>query len=173
MSQSVSIGDGAPNFDLSSTESVVLMLRDELGRTALVLYFFADGQRERVRRDLEALNARSEKLAKMRTRILGISPAKMDDLKTLQGDLQLRFPLLRDDRGISRAYGAVASEEGESSPPLMAVVDQKQRIRWLANPVTSVEGAMPQVEKILKGLPSSTASYPGSVLNRWVDRWVN
>ena len=45
----LSPGDEAPNFDLTSTEDVVLMLRDEVSRTAALLYFFdveAEGSRE-------------------------------------------------------------------------------------------------------------------------------
>ena len=52
MPGTVSIGDTAPNFDLSSTEDALLMLKDEVIRTAVVLYFFADAGSERVRRDL-------------------------------------------------------------------------------------------------------------------------
>jgi len=36
-----------------------------------------------------------------------------------------------------------------------------------------VEDALAQVEKLLKDLPSPTRSYPKSVINRLVDRWVN
>lgn len=53
MARALAIGDVAPNFDLSSTEDVLLMLRDEAPRTAVLLYFFspdAEGQLERCRR---------------------------------------------------------------------------------------------------------------------------
>jgi hypothetical protein len=36
-----------------------------------------------------------------------------------------------------------------------------------------VEDAFSQVEKLLKHLPSPTRSYPKSVINRLIDRWVN
>ncbi len=59
----VSIGDEAPNFDLSSTEDALLMLKDEVIRTAVVVYFFADPASDRVQRDLDALSRRVEALA--------------------------------------------------------------------------------------------------------------
>jgi peroxiredoxin len=87
----ISIGDVAPNFDLSSTEDAVLMLKDEVIRTALVIYFFADPESERVRRDLDALSRWQEPLRKLSAKVLAISPAKLDDLKRLQVSRKLLF----------------------------------------------------------------------------------
>lgn len=172
----ISIGDEAPNFDLTSTEEALLMLRDEVVQRAIVLYFCADVagiESDRVRRDLDALNRSLDSLAELRARVLAVSPAKLEELKKVQAERKLLFPLLHDDRNFSAAYGVAASEEGKPPAPALVVVSRKQRILWLVNPVTSVEDAMPQVLKLLKGLPSPTASYPRSVINRLIDRWVN
>lgn len=166
----LSIGDEAPNFDLSSTESAVLMLRDEVARTSVVLYFFAgfsdEGADDRVQRDLDALHQSLDRLARLSTRVLAVSPAPLDALKKLQAERKLRFPLLHDDRNFSASYG-VASE------PALVVVSLRQRVLWLANPVASVADAMPQVETVLKTQPSPAKSYPKSVINRLIDRIVN
>ena len=169
----VSIGDTAPNFDLSSTEDAVLMLKDEVIRTAVVVYFFADLASERARRDLDALNRGLDALARLKTRVLAVSPAKLDELKKLQAERQLLFPLLHDDRNFAASYGVVPAQEGVPADPALVVVGRRQDIKWLANPVASVEEALPQLEKLLKDLPSPTRSYPKSVINRFVDRWVN
>ncbi|HKI04992.1 MAG TPA: redoxin domain-containing protein [Thermoanaerobaculia bacterium] len=169
----VSIGDVAPNFDLSSTEDALLMLRDEVIRMAVLVYFCADLESERVRRDLDALNRHAAALKKLDTRVLVVSPAKLDDLKKVQVERKLLFPLLHDDRNFSAAYGVAAAEEGKPADPALVLVGRRQQVKWLANPVASAEDALPQVEALLKGLPSPTKSYPKSVINRWVDRWVN
>jgi peroxiredoxin len=169
----VSIGDLAPNFDLSSTEDALLMLKDEVTRMAAVVYFCADLESERVRRDLDALNRHVEALDKLDTRVLVVSPAKLDDLKKLQIERKLLFPLLHDDRNFSASYGVVPTEEGRPADPALVLVGRRQVVKWLANPVASAEDALPQVEALLKGLPTPTGSYPKSVINRWVDRWVN
>ncbi|MFY9820189.1 MAG: redoxin domain-containing protein [Thermoanaerobaculia bacterium] len=169
----ISIGDVAPNFDLSSTEDAVLMLKDEVIRTALVIYFFADPESERVRRDLDALSRWQEPLRKLAAKVLAISPAKLDDLKRLQVSRKLLFPLLHDDRNFAASYGVTSAEEGQPYAPALVVVGRRQDVKWLANPVASAEDAMAQVEKLLKGLPSPTRSYPKSVVNRLIDRWVN
>lgn len=169
----ISIGDVAPNFDLSSTEDAVLMLKDEVIRTALVIYFFADPESERVRRDLDALSRWQEPLRKLSAKVLAISPAKLDDLKRLQVSRKLLFPLLHDDRNFAASYGVTPAEEGHPYSPALVVVGRRQEVKWVANPVASAEDAIAQVEKLLKDLPSPTRSYPKSVVNRLIDRWVN
>lgn len=172
MPRHISIGDEAPNFDLTSTEDVVLMLRDEVPRSAVVLYFFGSAADERVRRDLRALADRSAALARRHAQVLGISPAKLDGLKALQRELGLPFPLLHDDRGFSRAYGLQPAAEGEEVDPRLVVVGRRQQVLWLADP-PAVSAALPEVEKVLRAEPRPTAGYPRSVINRLIDRWVN
>lgn len=166
MSAAIAIGDEAPNFDLTSTEDVVLMLRDEVPRTTVVLYFFADPASPAVRGDLAALSARHAAWRRLSAKALAVSPAPLAALKPVQRELGLSFPLLHDDRGRSAAYGV-------ESAPALAVVSREQRLVWLANPVAAVADVLPEVEKLLRSEPSPTALYPRSVINRWVDRWVN
>jgi peroxiredoxin len=169
----ISIGDEAPNFDLSSTEDALLMLRDEVIRTAVVVYFFSDPASERVLRDLDTLNRSLDTLARGHARVLAVSTTKLDDLKKLQIERKLLFPLLHDDRNFSATYGVAPAEEGKPVDPALVVVSRRQRVLWLANPVASVEGALPQALKALEGLPSGTETYNKRVINRWIDRWVN
>ena len=173
----ISIGDEAPNFDLSSTEECLLMLKDEVVQTAVVVYFFANPSDERVLRDLDALSRRKDSLLKKsRVRILAVSPTPLDDLKKLQRERKLLFPLLHDDRNFSAAYGVTAptpEEPGRPAAPALVVVDRRQRLRFIANPVASVEDSMAQVESAIKDLPSPTKSYPKTVINGFIDRWVN
>ncbi len=173
MAPTLSIGDEAPNFDLTSTEDVVIMLRDEVPRAAVLLYLFGDPSAEDTRRGLEDLAAASRRLAELPLSVLGISPAKLDELKAAQRELRLPFPLLVDDRGFSSDYGVEAAAEGETPAPALVVVDRQQKIMWMANPVGSVADAIGQLERDLKRLPSTTSNYPRKVINRLVDRWVN
>jgi peroxiredoxin len=178
-------GDPAPNFDLSSTEDVLLMLRDEVPRTALVLYFFADPQDERVKQDLAFLAGQFDGLKELTASVLGVSTAKLDPLKAVQRELALPFPLLTDDRGFSKRYGIEAppapapAEEGEEAapagpPPLgLYAVDRRQVVCWGAVPAPPVSEAWGQVRAALKALGSSTSNYPRRITNRLVDLWVN
>ena len=173
MARTVSVGDQAPDFDLTSTEDAVIMLRDEVPRTAVLLYLFDDPAAERTRADLEALAGQAAELARLPVSVLGISPASLDDLKAAQRELSLPFPLLRDDRGFSGSYGVEAAAEGTSAEPALVAVNRQQRVIWVANPVGDVSDALGRLTGELERLPSSTSNYPRSIINRLVDRWVN
>jgi peroxiredoxin len=174
MARALSIGDEAPNFDLTSTEDVVLMLRDECVRTAVILYFFRDTEGERVRDDLLALARRRDDLAATNTRVLGVSPADVEALKALQKELHLPFPLLADDRGFSAGYGVrEPGEDGAQAEPVLAVVDRWQRLVALQPATGGVAAALPAAIVALAALPSPTASLPRKVVNWWIDRWVH
>lgn len=165
-------GDRAPDFDLSSTEDAVLMLRDEVPRSPVLLYFFADPAAERARRDLAAIAARHADFGRLGLKVMGVSPAKLDELKAAQRDLGLPFPLLTDDRGFSRSYGVEAAEEATPEPALV-LVDRNQKVLWIGNPAPELEQAVGAILGRVKSLPRPTANYPRSVINRLVDRWVN
>lgn len=173
MTDRISIGDPAPNFDLSSTEGSLLMLRDEVPRTSVVLYFFSDPGSERTRRDLRALGQGRADLRKVHAKPLGVSRADLEALRKLQTELVLPFPLLHDDRDFSSRYGVAAPSEGQEVAPALYVINRHQVVLWLSNPVAGVAEAMPEVLKSLKDQGSPTGSYPRTVINRLVDRWVN
>jgi peroxiredoxin len=171
MTGKVAVGSEAPNFDLTSTEDVVLMLRDEVTRMAVVLYFFADPEAEKIRSELRVLADRQPALKAQAAAIMGISPAKLPALKQLQQDLELPFPLLTDDRDFSLAYGVGTDSEETEPKPALLLVDRRQRIAWQANPATSVEAVLPDLEETLKSHQSTTSNYPRSVINWWVERF--
>lgn len=173
MTGKVAVGSEAPNFDLTSTEDVVLMLRDEVTRMAVVLYFFADPESDRARSDLRALAARQPAFKGEAATILGISSAKLPALKQLQSDLLLPFPLLTDDRKFSLAYGVGTGTEDSEPEPALMLIDRRQRVAWQANPVIAVDAVLPELEKALAGLGAPTSNYPRSVINRLVARWVS
>jgi len=171
MAPTIAVGDEAPNFDLTSTEDVVLMLCDEVPRTALVLYFFADPADAAARDGLSELARAQPALYELSVAILGISPAKLDELKAVQRELALPFPLLHDDRGFSAHYGVVAAEG--SPPPALVAVNRRQRIVWMANPAGTLGDALGEVSRALRALPSPTANLPRRSTNWLVDWWVN
>ncbi len=168
----IQIGDEAPNFDLSSTEDALIMLSDEVPRTPVLLYFFA-GAAEGVASDLSSLAVFGKRLATSGVKILGIAPLPLEELKALQQRLALPFPLLRDDRDFARHYAVRAPESGGTAPPALVLVDRRQRVAWMSNPLESLAEVEAEVAERVKQLGRSTSNYPQSVINRLVDSWVH
>ena len=172
MADKLSIGAEAPNFDLSSTEDVVLMLCDEIARMAVLVYFFGAPTSDRSRQDLQLLASSQDDLAGNRVVVMGVSRTKLPGLKEIQRELNLRFPLLTDDRDFSSAYGVETPEEGDTEPALF-LIDRDQKVIWKANPVASMETALKEATTALQGQPAPTYHYPSKVVNRVVNWWVN
>ncbi len=166
MTLAAGVGAGAPNFDLASTEGVVIMLRDEVPRSGIVLYLFWGAADEDVERDLLALEAKRESFASSSSRILALSTLKLADLRDLQSRLGLGFPLLYDDREFSKAYGV--EEDGDHRALFLVGFDEI--IRWVTRPVEAVDSVIDDLLAEIGGLPRSTSNYPGAILNGLVNR---
>lgn len=167
MRATLKVGLEAPNFDLASTEDVVLMLRDEVPRTPVLLFFFEDV--DAARSELSSLGKVAGELMRLGVKVMAVSTAKLDELKAVQRELALAFPLLHDDRNLSLAY-RIAPEE-DSAAGTLVLVGKDQKVRWLGRtPIDAdaVRSAVAAAQKI-----SSTVNYPRRVINRLVDLWVN
>jgi peroxiredoxin len=170
---SLEIGQEAPNFDLTSTEDALLMLRDEVARTAVLLYFCPAPDADGVRADLTALAAARDRLAAKRLRILAVSRAPLAALAAAQRELRLPFPLLHDDRDFSTRYGVAPPAEGAPAPRALFLVGRDQRLLWLACPTAGVAADLPRLEAALATPGTPLRAYPRKVLNRFIDRSVN
>jgi peroxiredoxin len=142
------------------------MLRDEVVRSAVIVYCFDDPADEGARTALTALAARHGSIPGP-VEIFAVSPAPMEALKSLQKELGLPFPLLRDDRGLMAAYGVERAEE-EAAEPVLAVVDRQQRLAWYRRPAGAVDVAWPEVVACVERMKPPTSNYPRTVVNRLV-----
>ena len=166
MAREIGVGDKAPNFDLASTEGVVLMLCDEVHRTEVLLYVFQD--LEAATSVLESLARSADELLSRGIKILAVSETGLEDLALRQRELGIPFPLLHDDRGLSRGY--LGADECSS---LAVLVGRDQRIRWIEEVPANLSGELSAQVTAHAESSGSTVNYPRSVINRLVNRWVN
>lgn len=166
MPEPISVGDEAPNFDLSSSEGVMLMLRDEVPRSPVLLFFVPDAAT--AGDDLDLCAGLAARLAKARVKVLVVSESPLAELQEIQRERQLPFPLLHDDRGFSKQYGS-----GDATSRALFLIDREQRVSWLQREPGNLEDALGEALAVADKMPSPTKGYPRSVINRLVDRWVN
>jgi peroxiredoxin len=166
MPERISVGDEAPNFDLSSSEGVMLMLRDEVPRSPVLLFFVPDATT--AGDDLDVCAGLAARLAKARAKLLVVSESALAELQEIQQERRLPFPLLHDDRGFSKQYGS-----GDAATKALFLIDREQRVAWLQRQPENLEEALREALAVADKMPSPTEGYPRSVINRLVDRWVN
>ncbi len=163
------VGDKAPNFDLASAESATIMLKDEISKQPVVLFFFKDSTVSENREMLQALNAAHGEIQSRRGVLFGIAPVKkLPELVELQQELKIVFPLLRDDRDFLSQYGLDSEEEERA----LYLVDEDSTIRVADRISDSVEALLPLLFKELEARPSAASRLPKSTLNRFIYRWV-
>ena len=166
MAIDLTVGDPAPNFDLTSTANAVLMLRDEVPRVQVLLYFF-DGVSEAIG-PLEELARNTAELAARGVKILGVSESSLEELAAVQQRARLPFPLLHDDRELSKLYGA-----GSGEGPVAAFVDHHQCIARIERQPADLGELISSFLAERGKRSDSTVNYPTSVITRLVNRWAS
>ena len=186
----LAVGSDAPDFDLTSTEDVLLMLRDEVPRNPLVLYVFLAVDDDS-RADLEALAGEVPRWAEDGVKVLAMAPVKVAQLKQLQFELGLPFPLLEDDRDFCARYGVEAPastnseadpETSEAAPPepqddyisrRLVLVDRHGKVAWRSDRWNGLGEALVGLNQSKAIKQPALTNYPGQVINKLVNWWVN
>jgi peroxiredoxin len=122
------VGREAPTFTLSAVDGSEIKLNQYRGDWFPVLVFVptrspgASGL-------LEQLSKAAGTLWGLRGQVIGICDAGRDECKTLAAAVPgLAFPLLPDDGGVARQYGAL--REDGTSRPMAFIIDRAGKIVW-------------------------------------------
>jgi peroxiredoxin len=142
------------------------MLRDEVPRTQVLLYFFDEVAGARA--GLETLAQRAFEMAVKGIKVMAISEAPLEELTQVQQRLSLPFPLLHDDRGFSTMYGA-----GTGNPAALVLVGRDRRVVWVGRGQVDFAASVVSLITDHSRVRDATSNYPRRVINRLVDRWVN
>ncbi len=104
---SLSVGDAAPAFTLSSTGGTTVSLADFKGRP-VVLVFYPGDDTPVCTKQLNSYNDELAEFEKLDAQVLGISAQGVDSHEKFSGKHGFRFPLLADtDKAVAGAYGTL------------------------------------------------------------------
>ena len=104
---SLSVGDAAPAFTLSSTGGTSVSLADFKGRP-VVLVFYPGDDSSVCTKQLNSYNDELAEFEKLDAQVLGISAQGVDSHEKFSGKHGFRFPLLADtDKAVAGAYGTL------------------------------------------------------------------
>lgn len=102
----LTVGDIAPDFTLTASDSSVVSLADLRGRSVIV-YFYPAAATPGCTKEACDFRDNLNSLSAAGFAVLGISPDKEEKLARFAADEALTFPLLSDpDHAVAEAYGA-------------------------------------------------------------------
>ena len=104
---SVSVGDQAPDFNLSGTGGKTYSLSDYRGKT-LVIVFYPGDDSPVCTKQLNSYNNELSQFSEIGAQVLAISAQDMDSHEKFAGKYGFQFPLLSDpEKTVASAYGTV------------------------------------------------------------------
>lgn len=102
----LTVGDIAPDFTLTASDSSVVSLADLRGRS-IIVYFYPAAATPGCTKEACDFRDNLNSLSAAGFAVLGISPDKVEKLAKFAADEALTFPLLSDpDHAVAEAYGA-------------------------------------------------------------------
>ncbi|MEJ7773008.1 MAG: thioredoxin-dependent thiol peroxidase [Geodermatophilaceae bacterium] len=111
MSEELSPGDRAPDFDLTAADGSQLSLGDLEG-TKAILYFYPEAMTPGCTTQAIDFQTADDDLRTAGYAVVGVSPDKPESLARFAEQEGLSFPLLSDpDRSTLRAYGAYGEKQ--------------------------------------------------------------
>jgi peroxiredoxin Q/BCP len=100
------LGDKVPNFNLPTQNGTNFSMKDSVGSSVLVIFFYPKGENALTKNELCAFNDSISKFKAADAIVIGISGDSQEDLKQFHDKNKLQYDLLSDPTGIAlKAFG--------------------------------------------------------------------
>ena len=145
----VKVGDVAPDFSAASSAGTTVRLKDEVGISPIVLYFYPKDDTPGCTKEACGIRDNFAAFRKLNATVFGISYDSVESHKKFVEKYKLPFLLLSDpDKSIAKAYGA----DGFIVPKRMTfIIDQSGKIAWM-NPSVTPSTHSAELEQALSKL---------------------
>jgi peroxiredoxin len=166
----VAVGETAPDFTLTDAEGTTRRLSDHAGEW-VVLKFYRGYWCPYCVRDLHDWETMLNDLAARQTRMVAISPDRVDELREFQSKVGLKMTLLADpDNQVIRRYNLqnrnFTPRRGpirELVIPATMLIDDRGIVRWMDQATDfrirrSAQEVMARIDMFLPGLASRTCA---------------
>ena len=149
MARGVRVGDLAPDFTLPSQTGAPVRLADRIGRSAVVLYFYARDETLGCTAEACAFRDAFEAFSDAGAEVIGVSSDPVESHRRFAGRLRLPFLLLSDADGAVRERYGVAKWMGLLPGRVTYVIDRAGIVRRV---VSSQLDAVRHVREALAAL---------------------
>jgi peroxiredoxin Q/BCP len=149
------VGDTAPDFSAPSSGGTTVHLKEAVGKTPIVVYFYPKDDTPGCTKEACGLRDNFAAFRALNATIYGISYDSVDSHKEFAKKHQLPFLLLSDtDKRIAKSYGA----DGLLLPKRMTfVIGLDGKIAWI-NPSVSPQTHSAELKDVLKRLSTQPQS---------------
>jgi peroxiredoxin Q/BCP len=155
MANKVGVGDLAPEFTLQSQGGDTVSLKQLLGETEIVLYFYPKDNTPGCTTEAHAFRDRYEVFKEMGAEVIGVSSDSVDSHRDFASKCDLPFTILSDPGGAVRKLYGVPSSLGLLPGRVTYIIDKKGVVRSVFssqfNPAKHVEEAL----RVLKSIRES------------------
>jgi peroxiredoxin Q/BCP len=163
MAKQIGVGDTAPEFTLQSQGGEVVTLKQFLGKTEVVLYFYPKDNTPGCTTEARAFRDSYEVFKKMGAEVIGISSDSVDSHRDFASKCDLPFIILSDSSGKIRKLYGVPSSLGLLPGRVTYVIDKNGIVRYVFssqfNPARHVEEAIRALKSVeeQENAPASVA----------------
>jgi thioredoxin-dependent peroxiredoxin len=155
----VVVGEAAPEFTLKTQSGQTVGLRDFLGKSELVLYFYPKDNTPGCTTEAKAFRDHYESFREMGAEVVGISSDSVVSHQDFAAKCGIPFMILSDEGGKVRKLYGVPSSMGFVPGRVTYVIDAKGIVRHIfnsqMNPAKHVEEAIRVIEAIRKEPPAT------------------
>jgi len=145
----VKVGDVAPDFTAASSAGTQIHLKDEIGKTPIVLYFYPKDDTPGCTAEACSLRDNFAAFRKLNATVYGVSYDSVESHQAFVEKYKLPFLLLSDsDKSIAKLYG---SDGMLFAKRMTFVIDRGGKIAWF-NPSVNPATHSAELEKVLAGL---------------------
>jgi|YelNatPaOPRAMG01_1025707.scaffolds.fasta_scaffold04332_15 peroxiredoxin Q/BCP len=146
------VGDAAPDFTATASDGSTVRLKDYLGKSNVVLYFYPKDDTPGCTKEACGVRDDYAEFAKLNAVVFGVSYDSVESHKKFTAKYNLPFLLLADtDRKIAEAYGA-GSKLLPVAKRVTFVIDRQGKIAYV-NPKVSPAAHSAEIRDVLAKLP--------------------
>jgi len=152
MGKQLVVGDTAPDFSLPSQNGGVVNLRDLLGTSEVVLYFYPKDNTPGCTTEAKAFRDSYDVFKEMGAEVVGVSSDSVDSHIDFASRCSLPFTLLSDPGGkVRRLYG-VPSTFGVLPGRVTYVIDRRGVVRHIFNSQLNATKHVEEAISVLKSI---------------------